>query len=192
VNPRALGCYAGAPARARARAWARWAALPVGAVEARLPATGRILEVGCGLGVFSCHAALASPGRAVVGVDENLADIAQARLAARHAGPQGAQVDFQLTPPGELPGGPWDAVVMLGVLSRLDPDEGEGLVGSCAEELALGGVLVVQTPVPSCPSVSAWMEGANLVVHQAPLAGRFRRSNLIVGARRRSVTLATR
>ncbi|MGH9223579.1 MAG: methyltransferase domain-containing protein [Acidimicrobiales bacterium] len=187
--PRALGCYANAPARVRARAFARWATAPFGPVEARLPATGRILDVGCGIGVFACHVALASTGRAVVGVDSELDDIALARLAARHAGPQGGRVDFRLTPPGDVPDGPWDAVVLLlDLLARLDAGEKAGLIGSCAEQLSLGGLLVANVRAQSGEAVAGWMEQANLVVRQEPLSGRFGRFHLLTGARRRSVT----
>ena len=201
VVPDVLALYSGSPGRARARAWARWATTPVRAVGQRVPARGRVLEVGCGLGVICCHLALGSPERDVVGTDGDLDDIVQARLAARRAGSRAARCEFQLTPPGEVPEGPWDAVLLVDALARLDPAAQEGLVGSCALELALGGVLLVKEmgprprwklpgphggPAPQ--QLEQWMEDAGLVVSREAVDSGFPQPHhLVTGARRRSV-----
>ena len=140
----ALALYAGAPLPVRAHVWARWASCPFPKIEAAVPSRGRVLEVGCGYGLFACHLALASKERDVLGIDVDLRKIVHARFAAEQARAQGATCDFHLEPPGELPEGPWGAIVIVDVLYLLEPDAQAGLLHSCAEQLALGGALVVK------------------------------------------------
>jgi 2-polyprenyl-3-methyl-5-hydroxy-6-metoxy-1,4-benzoquinol methylase len=113
-------------------------------VAAHVPEGGRVLEVGCGYGVFCCHLALGSRDRTVVGVDVDARKIVHAQRAARQAAARGAKVEFHLAPPGDVPDGPWDAVVIVDVLYLLDPDAQAGLLHTCAEQLGPGGVLVVK------------------------------------------------
>ena len=144
MTSQALTLYAGAPLPVRAHVGARWATCPFRRIETAVPTRGRVLEVGCGYGVFSCHLALASKERDVLGIDVDLRKIVHARFAAEQARARSARCDFHLEPPGEVPEGPWDAVVVVDVLYLLDPDAQAGLLRSCAEQLALGGVLVVK------------------------------------------------
>jgi 2-polyprenyl-3-methyl-5-hydroxy-6-metoxy-1,4-benzoquinol methylase len=192
--PDVLRLYSDTPPRIRARAWGRWASTPFAAVEAKVPTEGRILDVGCGFGVFSCYVGLRSTGRQVLGIDEELDDVIQARLAVRKAGSRLARVSFELTPPGEVPDGPWDAVVLIDGLGRLDPDAQSGLLATCAEQVALGGVLVINDRTGPRrrtvheDEVAGTMEDAGLVVSHGPVEGRnLHRHHLFVGARRRSV-----
>lgn len=140
----ALSLYAKAPLPVRAHVWGRWASCPFPRVAARVPDRGRILEVGCGYGLFSCHLAMTGLQREVCGVDVDVRKIVHAKFAGERAAEHGARAEFHLTPPGEVPEGPWDAVVIVDVLYLLDPDAQAGLLRSCAEQLGLGGVLVVK------------------------------------------------
>ena len=144
VVPDVLSLYRNAPLAVRAHVWGRWATCPFDRVAASVPAAGRVLEVGCGYGLFSCHLALASPARTVMGVDVDVRKIVHAQRAAEQARARGAHAEFHLSPPGEVPDGPWDAIVIVDVLYLLDPDAQAGLLHSCARQLALGGVLVVK------------------------------------------------
>ena len=142
--PEVLALYNEAPLPVRAHVWGRWASCPFRQVEAAVPRRGRVLEVGCGYGLFSCHLALASTERDVLGIDVDLRKIVHARFAAERARGRGANCDFHLMPPGEVPEGPWDAIVIVDVLYLLDPDAQAGLLHSCAQQLALAGALVVK------------------------------------------------
>jgi 2-polyprenyl-3-methyl-5-hydroxy-6-metoxy-1,4-benzoquinol methylase len=125
-------------------------------VEAVVPKRGRILEVGCGYGVFSCHLALSSPDRTICGVDVDVRKVVHGQRAARQAGPRGARCEFHLSPPGEIPDGPWDAIVIVDVLYLLDSDAQAGLLQTCAEQLSLGGVLVVKEMATSPVWKARW------------------------------------
>ncbi|MGH9279418.1 MAG: class I SAM-dependent methyltransferase, partial [Acidimicrobiales bacterium] len=67
--PEVLSVYGGAPPAVRAHLAVRWASCPFRRVAARVPDRGRVLEVGCGYGLFSNHLALSSPDREVLGID---------------------------------------------------------------------------------------------------------------------------
>jgi 2-polyprenyl-3-methyl-5-hydroxy-6-metoxy-1,4-benzoquinol methylase len=153
-----LSLYHGAPLAVRAHVWGRWATCPFRRVAASVPARGRILEVGCGYGLFACHLALDSPPRTVLGVDVDVRKIVHAQRAAERARGRGAHAEFHLAPPGDVPDGPWDAVVIVDVLYLLDADAQHGLLHTCARQLALGGVLVVKEMATSPRWKARWNE----------------------------------
>lgn len=142
--PEVLSVYGGAPPAVRAHLAVRWASCPFRRVAARVPDRGRVLEVGCGYGLFSNHLALSSPDREVLGIDIDVRKVVHGQFAAARARARGAHCELHLEPPGEVPDGPWDAIVIVDVLYLLDADAQEGLLRTCAEQVALGGVLVVK------------------------------------------------
>lgn len=156
MNPGLFSLFAGAPAAVQAHVRVRWLTCPVRAVVAKVPTQGRILEVGCGYGLFSLEMAIGSPGRSVVGVDIDTHKVVHAQRAGKIAVKRGAQVSFELSPPGEVPEGLWDAVVVIDVLYLLDAEEQEGLLRTCAGALAPGGVLVVKEMAPEPRWKARW------------------------------------
>jgi 2-polyprenyl-3-methyl-5-hydroxy-6-metoxy-1,4-benzoquinol methylase len=139
-----LSLYADAPLAVRAHVRARWWTCPFRAVLAQLPPGGRLLEVGCGHGLFSLLAAVTSPRRSVVGVDVDERKVPHARAAAARARVRGADCEMAVAPPGELPEGPWDAIVVVDVLYLLDAHAQRRLLVECARRLAPGGTLAVK------------------------------------------------
>lgn len=123
----------------------RWWTCPFPAVEAAVPRTGRILEVGCGHGLLSLYLALTAAGRRVVGVDVDGAKVEEARAAAGRLEPREvSEVGFTAVPPGWLPDGPADAVVIADVLYLLAPEDQRRLLQRCAGCVVPGGRLVVK------------------------------------------------
>ena len=147
LGPRLLSLYRATPLRVRAHVRVRWATCPFRAVAVELPASGPILEVGCGHGLLSLFLALASPDRRVTGVDVDGEKLTAARAAA-DAG--GLPVTFDVVAGPELPPGPWAGTAIIDVLYLLAADEQRALLRSCAQQLAPGGVLAVKemAPVP--------------------------------------------
>ena len=141
---RALSLYhqAGIPARLQTRL--RWWWCPVPAVDAEVPSDARVLEVGCGHGLVSFYLALSAPDRRVVGIDIDADKIAAARAAAAGLAPGEAEVRFETVQSGEVPAGPWDAVVTVDVLYLLPPEDQRRLLAAMAGSLAPGGVIVLK------------------------------------------------
>jgi 2-polyprenyl-3-methyl-5-hydroxy-6-metoxy-1,4-benzoquinol methylase len=118
----------------------RWRSCPFEDVAAAVPARGRILEIGCGHGLFSTYLALGSDDRSVLGTDVDGAKIHAAQRAADGI----ENVEFHPDDPGAFPEGPWDAVCIVDVLYLIDREGERALLTSAAEHLAPGGVLVVK------------------------------------------------
>lgn len=144
MKPDLFSLYAGAPVAVQAHVRGRWLSCPFRAVAAAVPASGRVLEIGCGYGQFSAYLALTAPKRDVTGVDVDVRKVVHAQRAAERAVARGATCAFHLAPPGELPDGPWAGIVVVDVLYLLDADAQAGLVRTCAESLDEGGTLVVK------------------------------------------------
>jgi 2-polyprenyl-3-methyl-5-hydroxy-6-metoxy-1,4-benzoquinol methylase len=113
-------------------------------VERATPAQGRVLEIGCGHGLLSLYLALSSPGRRVVGVDIDGDKIALARRAAERLAPGEAHVSFLTVASGELPKGPFDAIVVCDVLYLLGPPARRALLDAAVDQLAADGVLLIK------------------------------------------------
>ncbi|WP_199423567.1 class I SAM-dependent methyltransferase [Actinotalea solisilvae] len=140
VGRRARGLFRGAPAAVRAHVAVRWATAPLAEVVAELPAGGRVVEIGCGHGLVSACAALADPGRTVLGVDIDAEKIRHAREAARGV----PNLEFDVAVSGAVPAGPWDAVAFVDVLYLLPESEQRRLLTEAVEQLAPGGLVVVK------------------------------------------------
>ena len=156
----ALAAYRDAPRGDRLHVLIRWLSCPFPPVVDVLPNTGRILEVGCGHGLFSTYAAERLPGVQVHGVDIDADKVA---VAARSAAGSDGRLTFAVAESGVLPAGPWDAVVLVDVLYLLDESGQRALLQSCAGLLAPGGALVVKD-MSTRPRWKAWANRAQETV----------------------------
>lgn len=121
----------------RARHWL----CPLEAVETYVPRAGRILDVGCGHGLFTVLLGLTSPSRQVLGIDPSPTKIE----SARRAGAALSNVAFQLGTADDAPPGPYDAVTITDVLYLLPRGIKAAILRRCHEVLAPTGVLVLKT-----------------------------------------------
>jgi 2-polyprenyl-3-methyl-5-hydroxy-6-metoxy-1,4-benzoquinol methylase len=138
---RALGRYAGQPLGIRGFVLARHLLAPIARVLAAVPDAGRILDVGCGHGLFANALALGSPARQVLGVDPSGAKIAVAKAsAARLPNVRFAQGTVQ-----QVDEGGFDAITILDVLYLLPIEEKLAVLRACRERIAPSGVLILKT-----------------------------------------------
>jgi 2-polyprenyl-3-methyl-5-hydroxy-6-metoxy-1,4-benzoquinol methylase len=138
----ALRAYRQLPVGTRLHAAVRWWSAPFPEVVAALPSAGRILEIGCGYGLFCTYAALDGPARSVLGVDIDEARIDDARRVANSLGDVG--LTFEVAKSGAVAPGPWDAIVIIDMLYLLPAALQRGLLVEAAAQLAPGGTLLVK------------------------------------------------
>ncbi|MEP6562147.1 MAG: class I SAM-dependent methyltransferase [Nakamurella sp.] len=150
----ALAAYRHTPPATRLHATVRWWSAPFPAVEDVLPSTGRILEIGCGHGLFSTYAALAGPARAVRGVDIDSAKIAEATEVAGRL--TGVDLSFNEATSGAVATGPWDAIVIIDMLYLLPAAQQRELLAAAAAQLAPGGELVIKEMSPTPHWKARW------------------------------------
>jgi 2-polyprenyl-3-methyl-5-hydroxy-6-metoxy-1,4-benzoquinol methylase len=111
-------------------------------MDALLPAEGRILEVGCGYGLFAAWFATRAPGRRIVAVDRDERRVA---LAAGMARRLGLAVEFRAEDARQLPAAePFDAAYALDVLHHVPRAAHEAVLADVSDRLRPGGTLLVK------------------------------------------------
>jgi len=108
------------------------------------PAGGRVLDLGCGPGLYAPH--FLADGRRYLGIDFSPASIDH---AVRHAGSPDAA--FVLSDLLDAPlAGPHDlALLLYGEFNVFPPDDAAGLLGRVHSALAPGGTLVLEVQTPA-------------------------------------------
>jgi ubiquinone/menaquinone biosynthesis C-methylase UbiE len=108
-----------------------------------------VLDVGCGVGAFTCF--LAECGARVSGIDPNETRIESARETASE---KGLDIDYRVGVGEDLPfeDGAFDIVIYSNSLHHVPGDVLAQALEESARVLAGGGVLYVMEPVPSGPS----------------------------------------
>jgi 2-polyprenyl-3-methyl-5-hydroxy-6-metoxy-1,4-benzoquinol methylase len=108
-----------------------------------LPERGRVLDIGCGFGLFALYYAQRSRSRSILGVDLSEGRIATARRAASELGLDNAR--FEITDArGIAQLDPFDAVYVLDVLHHVPREVVPGLVRAVHAALPMGGIFVVK------------------------------------------------
>jgi SAM-dependent methyltransferase len=145
----------------RAYCWARFLVLRQRFLEEigqYLPASGAVLDIGCGFGLFSLYYAATAPARFVRGLDLNARRIAMARRAAQRLGldnvayEQGDARDFK---------GDSEVVAayMLDIVHHVPPATVPPLLAQLRRCLAPGGRLLVKD-VDTRPAHKRWFTWA--------------------------------
>jgi ubiquinone/menaquinone biosynthesis C-methylase UbiE len=119
-----------------------------------LPASGSVLDIGCGFGLFSLYYASTGPGRLLHGLDVNARRIAIARRAAARLG-----VDNVVYAEGdarEFKGdGEFSAAYMLDIVHHVPPDTVPPLLRQLRRALTPDGRLLVKD-VDTRPAPKRW------------------------------------
>ena len=145
----------------RAYCWARFWILRqrfLDEIGQYLPATGAVLDIGCGFGLFSLYSAASAPGRFVRGLDVNARRIGIARRAAARLGldnvvyEHGDACDFKGD--GEVA-----AAYMLDIVHHVPVAAVAPLLGGLRRSLPPGGRLLVKD-VDTRPAPKRWFTWA--------------------------------
>jgi 2-polyprenyl-3-methyl-5-hydroxy-6-metoxy-1,4-benzoquinol methylase len=119
-----------------------------------LPSRGRVLDIGCGFGLFGLYFAGSAPQRRVQGYDLSPKRVAMARLAARTLGlgnarfDQGDAVQLSLAES-------YDAIYALDLIHHLPFERVPGFVAGLHRALRPGGVLLIKD-VDRTPAYKRW------------------------------------
>src|SRR3954453_5365087 len=138
---RSLGRYRGQPLGIRGFVLARHLLAPLARVVAAVPSAGRILDVGCGHGLFTNALALGSPDRQVLGVDPSPVKIGVARASAAGL----PNVEYRTGLVQEIEERGFDGISILDVLYLLPVEDKLAVLQACRERIAPDGVLVLKT-----------------------------------------------
>jgi 2-polyprenyl-3-methyl-5-hydroxy-6-metoxy-1,4-benzoquinol methylase len=115
---------------------------PLEAIEEFVPEQGKILDLGCGHGLFTNYMALKAPARELLGVDPSLVKIQAARLTEplvpniRYLAGDINSVDDNLR---------FDAITIVDVLYLLPEAGQKKILQECRRRLVGDGILVLKT-----------------------------------------------
>jgi 2-polyprenyl-6-hydroxyphenyl methylase/3-demethylubiquinone-9 3-methyltransferase len=105
-----------------------------------LPHEGRLLEVGCGHGLFSNLAALSRPGLRVLGIDPAAEKVSWAQASVRGRG----NVRFEHGALEDVREEGFDTIAVLDVLYLVSREGWAGFLDGCRGRLAPGGRLLLK------------------------------------------------
>ena len=108
-----------------------------------LPDEGRILDIGCGFGLFSAYFGQTQPGRQIIGVDPNAKRIAMAERVCEQIGLTGNRFIAGDARELELEGG-FAGAYVLDVMHHIPKEDQLPLLERLRDLLAPRGVLVVK------------------------------------------------
>ena len=138
---RALALYDDEAPSVRLHVRARHWLCPIERIAAHVPAAGRVLDVGCGHGLFGNLLALGSTDRQVFGVDPMAPKIEVAQRVAREL----PNARYAVGSAGDVDDGAYDVVTILDVLYLLPRPAKLALLQQCRALLKPDGLLLLKT-----------------------------------------------
>jgi 2-polyprenyl-3-methyl-5-hydroxy-6-metoxy-1,4-benzoquinol methylase len=119
-----------------------------------LPEGGRVLDLGCGFGLFSLYYARVHPGLELHGLDKNARRIAMARTAAARLGL--SNVRYEVGDVMDFRGGErFDAAYMLDIVHHIPENAVRPLLEQVAKVLPPRGLLLIKD-VDRTPAYKRW------------------------------------
>jgi SAM-dependent methyltransferase len=152
----AIALFEDAPLVERMHVRARWRTCPLVDVGAHVPTSGRVLDVGCGHGLFTAYLAFDAPARDVVGVDLDERKLAASAPRVARARRAGARLTLEVGRAGMVPDGPWAAITVVDVLYLLPEGQQRALLERAVDRLAPGGRLLVKEMAPGPRWKARW------------------------------------
>ena len=138
---RALALYDDEPLSVRLHVRGRHWLCPMERIAAYVPPRGRVLDVGCGHGLFANLLALEALERDVLGVDPMASKIAVATRVAQDL----PNARYAAGSAADVPSGGYDVITILDVLYLLPRLAKLALLQRCRELIAPDGLLLLKT-----------------------------------------------
>ena len=122
--------------------WGRFRLCPMQKVEALVPRSGKILDVGCGQGAFAAFLSESAPARQIVGfdIDSEKIQFAHRKYAKNGLSFRTGESIKTVLNANEK----FDAIVILDVLYLLPEEKKREVIAICAEVLNPGGQLILK------------------------------------------------
>lgn len=118
----------------------RWRFCPYERIEGYVPANGKIIDLGCGYGLFANLLVSKSCRRSVIGVDSSSRRIEMAKEASYSQGnPMFLQGEISKAELNDC-----DSVIIIDVLHHVDDKTYQFLLNNVFEKLRKGGTLIIQ------------------------------------------------
>lgn len=153
----AASCYRHAPLLARLMMTYRPYIVPFGLLMAVVPNNARVLDIGCGAGLFLALLARTRGLASGTGVDASGAAVAAARAMAESIG---AEAHLEFVRSNDVtgwPGGTFDVVSLIDVMHHVASANRQGFFAAAAARVAPGGLLLYKDMV----SRPLWRAAAN-------------------------------
>lgn len=125
--------------------WIRYSLCPFDYLETYLPKEGRVLDFGCGHGIFANLLSLKSLRRKVVGIDPSEAKIEAAIKSINSR----QNIKFIKKEFEQLAEGKFDAITIIDVLYLIPCNEQDKILSICRTYLDNGGLLMIKETVSS-------------------------------------------
>ena len=122
----------------RAYAFVRWSICPFDRVLPSVPHRGRVLDIGCGAGLWLNYLALERPELDLEGLDPDPRKLAALRASSSE------EIQVHEGSALDLPDGPFDCITIFDVLYLLSDEDKERVLAGCLERLSPRGALLVK------------------------------------------------
>jgi SAM-dependent methyltransferase len=149
-SPKILTRYHRLPLGTRLFLFLRWWLTPYSQMAAHLPRSGRIVDYGCGHGLFGLALAQESQDRDVTGVDHDVP-----RIQAACEASQGLR-NLRFTQGELFAGPPAKGIALIDVMHYFDPETQARYLKSAYEQLEPNGVLIFREVDPHGGIISGW------------------------------------
>ena len=155
-KPHLFSRYGNISLKTRTFLWLRNLMTPYSKMSAELPVKGRLLDWGCGHGLFTLALALDSPHREIIGIDHDSERVKLASQSLKDL--KAVQIEtgslLDPTPPSEL--NRYDGIALIDVMHYFKLGEQKQILEDGYSRLVNGGILIFREVNPEGGIVSSW------------------------------------